>query len=256
MLFSSTSSAIMLNGVPGNFFYCLRGVRQGDPLSPLLFFIAADLLQTILNETMRNGLISAPIHTNSDQDFPVIQYADDTVLVMQANAAQLHQLKNLLMYFSTYTGLRVNYEKFVIVPINTANDKMLELAHIMGCKVGSFPFTYLGLPLCLSKPKIEHFMPIMKRIERRLAGCSSLLSYGDKLLLVKSVFYSLPIFFMCTLALPSGVMEQIKKYLKHFFWRKYGMEDRGTALNAWDKVCQPKEKGGFGVLDIATHNKC
>ena len=34
------------------------------------------------------------------------------------------------------------------------------------------------------------------------------------------------------------------------------MEDRGTALIAWDKVCQPKEKGGLGVLDIASHNKC
>lgn len=69
-------------------------------------------------------------------------------------------------------------------------------------------------------------------------------------------FYSLPIFFMCTLSPPIGVMEQIKKYLKHFFWRKYGMEDKGTSLIAWDKVCQPKDKGGLGVLDIATHNKC
>ena len=34
------------------------------------------------------------------------------------------------------------------------------------------------------------------------------------------------------------------------------MEDRGTALIAWDKVCQPKEKGGLRVLDIASHNKC
>lgn len=89
LLFKSASSSVILNGVSGKKFYCKRGVIQGDPLSPLLFVLAADLLQSILNRAMSNGFFSPPLQFASCPDFPIVQYADDTLVLMQASPNQL-----------------------------------------------------------------------------------------------------------------------------------------------------------------------
>ena len=107
-------------------------------------------------------------------------------------------------------------------------------------------FTYLVLPLSDHRPKLEDFNPICEQIERMLSGYSSLLSYDGRLLLTKVVFSALTIFFMSTLALPASTIEQINKYLRHLFWRKFGQEQQGPTLISWKKVFQPKDGGGGG----------
>jgi len=84
-ILSSGTSNVLLNGVLGMTIHCRRGVRQGDPLSPLLFVLAADLLQSILNRAKNLGLLHLPIPLAFSTDFPVIQYADDTLIIMEGD---------------------------------------------------------------------------------------------------------------------------------------------------------------------------
>jgi len=81
MILSLASTAVLLNGTPGKFFKCKHGVWQGDPLSPLLFVLAAELLQIIVNKAMITGLIYKPLPQDGEE-YPIVQYVDDTLMFM------------------------------------------------------------------------------------------------------------------------------------------------------------------------------
>lgn len=79
-------------------------MSQGDPLSPLLFVLAADLLQSIINKARMHGLLNLPIQLGYTSEFPIIQHADDTLLIMEACPRQLFVLKAILNTFATSSG--------------------------------------------------------------------------------------------------------------------------------------------------------
>jgi hypothetical protein len=141
---SSGSSDVLLNGVPGKSFQCKRGVRRGDPLSPL-FVQGADLLQYLVNFAYLNGILVAPIPIRGD--FPIIKYADDAIIVLPSEDEQLQSFKRILNQYAAFTSLKINYSKSSLVPINVSSEEANILAESFGCKLGSMPFTYLGLPL-------------------------------------------------------------------------------------------------------------
>jgi hypothetical protein len=151
---SSDTSSVLLNGVPGKVFHYRRGVRQGDSLSPLLFVLAIDLLQCLVNKAKDMGRLRVPLNVGYTSDFPIIQYADHTLLIMEACPQQLFVLKALLNTFADSTCLKVNYSKSSMVPINLEPRRLNHLASTFNCVTGSLPFTYLGLPLSSSKPTI------------------------------------------------------------------------------------------------------
>ena len=94
-ILSSATSSVLLNGVAGKDFKCKMVIRQGDPLSPLLFAIAADLLQSVINDAYLQGILITPFPQNSGTAFPIIQYADDTIIITQGCEQQLIFLKQV-----------------------------------------------------------------------------------------------------------------------------------------------------------------
>jgi hypothetical protein len=162
--------------------------------------------------------LNLPLPQRCGNEFPIVQYVNDTLLFVEACLRRLLALKALLNTFADSTGLRVNYQKSNIYYLNTSNEKMETLANNFGCQVGSFPFTYLGLPPRPSKPNMDDMLPLVQRIERRLVSTSNFLTQAGKLEFVNSVLSSLPTFVMSVIKLPPTIIRMIEKYRKHCMW--------------------------------------
>lgn len=165
-------------------------------------------------------------------------------------------LKELLNKFGESTGLKVNYEKSFMVPINVQEQKFDELATSFGCSEGSLLFTYLGLPLSIDKPTVADFKPLVTKCEIRLVSISSFLSQASRLELTNAVFTTLPTFAMSTFILPKTIIKQIDKFRKHYLWRGSDVNNKNPPKAAWPMVCIPKDEGGLGVLNLSTQNEC
>jgi hypothetical protein len=116
-------------------------------MSPLLFVLVADLLQCAINRAHDMGILHLPIPAIDHAGFPVIQYADDTIVLMKADQRQLLCLKALLETFAQSTGLKVNFSKSGMVPLNMSHEKADIMTGVFACKLQEMPFTYLGLPM-------------------------------------------------------------------------------------------------------------
>ena len=103
-LLHSASTQVLLNGEPGDFITHQRGLRQGDPLSPMLFILVMDVLNSLFMKAEAEGLL-LPLHSTGQR---LSLYADDVALFIRSEEDDLQITKNLLQVFEEASRLRTN----------------------------------------------------------------------------------------------------------------------------------------------------
>jgi hypothetical protein len=98
LIWSTTSSCILLNRKVGRLIKHVQVLRLGDPLLPILFILTMDPLHKLLDKATQMGLLH-PIG------------ADDMVLFLRPIATDVAHLQQLLHSFGAATGLCKNIQK-------------------------------------------------------------------------------------------------------------------------------------------------
>jgi hypothetical protein len=145
---------------------------------------------------------------------------------------QLLCLKSSLETFTQSTGLRVNYNKSGLVPLNMSSEKAGIMAGVFGCHIQEMPFTYLGFPMGTTRSRVEHFEPIMNRMERQLTSIFFLLTHAGRLKLVNSVLSASPTYTMCSLLIPLTVHEYFDRIRRHCMWKKSDFNSKSKRMIA------------------------
>jgi hypothetical protein len=146
---SSVRFSVLVNGSAHGFFPTSRGLRQGDPLSPLLFIIVMEALSRMLERAVAGGFISGFAVGNStwaELSISHSLFADDTLIFCGADTEQAWHLRGVFIWFQAISGLKINLSKSELVPVGQVPN-VPEMAGILECQVASLPLKYLGLPL-------------------------------------------------------------------------------------------------------------
>ncbi|KAM0922736.1 hypothetical protein ACQ4PT_005968 [Festuca glaucescens] len=241
----SGSSAININVEVGSYFRPSCGVRQGDPISPLLFNTAVDALAEILDKARTAGHISGMVgHLIPGGGITHLQYADDTLIMVEGSELDIQNLKFLLLCFEEMSGLRINFDKSEVVVLGYPPKEQQRIADNLNCRLASFPITYLGMPIRDSRILIKDLAPLVGRVRMKAEPWRArFTSKGSKSVLIDSCLSSLPMYIMGLCLLPEGVHGDFDMELSRFFWQDTNGRQKYHMVK-WADICVPKDQGG------------
>ncbi|MFS7997684.1 putative RNA-directed DNA polymerase [Helianthus anomalus] len=252
-LLKSARASVLVNGSPTMEFVCSRGLRQGDPLSPFLFLIAMEALSGMMKKASDVGLFRG-ISIGNGLTLSHLLYADDVIFLGEWSESNIRNLHRILRCFYMCSGLKVNLSKCSLYGIGVEDHEVARLANFLNCKVGSFPFKYLGLYVGANMNLVRNWKPIVDLFKVRLSiWKAKTLSYGGRITLIKSVLSSLPTYFFSLYRAPTQVLKQLERLRRVFFWG--GTEEVSKmAWSAWENVVAPIEYGGLGFGSLRDTN--
>jgi ribonuclease HI/exonuclease III len=262
-IYKNTKTHVMINGVVPSPIDVQRGVRQGDPMSCILYDIAIEPLANAIRKSNIKG-IEIP-NTLSNQETTrrrilVSLFADDT-LVYLGERDSFSELNKIIKLFCDATTAKFNLEKTEYLPIGSRQHR---IRLIQERKIGNVnldtgakiigegeAMRTLGSWVGNNTHSNEQWQKILDDQQRIMETWHrSNLSLRGRELILKSLVQSKALFLATVNGMPKDVMIQMKKQMKDFLW---SYKTRG--LIKWDTVIQGREKGGLGIPDIESRTE-
>lgn len=227
---SSPTFSVLINGQPFAKFRSERGIRQGCPLSPYLFVMPINELSIALQEAMSNSSLKGIVLGQNCPPIHSLLFADDLLICGQANMHEASIMSDVLHSFCTQSGQTPNWSKSGIIfskhvhPTTAATIKS-----IFPVPEIDSSFVHLGHPLILpAKDRTSAYNFVLDKFKSKLSTYKAdTLSHAARLELIKSVFASIPVYYMSNILFSKKFLSKLTSIIRTFWWT--GVERRTTA---------------------------
>ncbi|KAL2922482.1 LINE-1 reverse transcriptase-like protein [Bienertia sinuspersici] len=188
---STPSFSLVLNGSSYGHFKSYRGLRQGDPLSPLLFVVGMEYLSRTLNRL------------NEDPEFKLhprckgIQlthmcFADDLIMCCRGEKKSVDRILQAFNVFSNTSSLQANNSKVELFTSGMKEEEVQQIIAESGFKRGKLPFKYLGVPIRSKRVNASQCEVLIEKMTARIRTWSSRhISFAGRSQLINSILMSI-----------------------------------------------------------------
>lgn len=240
-------SCVSQAGILSNFFKLGRGCRQGDPISPYIFLLCAE----ILSIKIKNNKNITGIKVNNTQ-YLISQYADDTSIILDGSEKSLRATMKEIDDYYKLSGLKINQEKTQIVWIGSKKYSEENICSEMNFQ-WTTQFKLLGIYYDVDLDKI-----IKLNYDKKLVKIKSIIEQWSKrqltpigrITLVKSLLISQLNHLFIALPNPkSNALKELNNILFNFVWNSKCDKIKRQVFT------QRYEHGGLRMVDINSYIK-
>lgn len=251
----TVSFSVLINGSPRGYIKPERGIRQGDPLSPYLFILCAEVFSHLMNKAAAERKIQGIKIGSSSPAVNHLFFADDSLFFTLANPKNGRAIRKILTQYERISGQAVNLNKSAITFGSRVKDQTnTQLRNLLGIHNDGGGGKYLGIPEQFGNKKTENLEYITETVKAKTQGWyHRFLSAGGKETLIKAIATAMPVYPMNVFKIPKMVCEDINTALAQFWWGK-GDGTKGMHWFNWKRMSIPKKEGGMGFRDFEKFN--
>jgi hypothetical protein len=249
--------AVIANEYPTSFFKIHRCLRQGCPLSPLLFLLVIECLRRHIKKVVSNGSFKC-IKVVVETFISHLLFVDDVLIPGDANYEEWSFLHSLLGNFCKASGMVINCHKSCFLAQSIDLELVCKMRTTFNIQFLEFEdgMKYLGYYLKANNHRVANWNWIIQKIEKRI-GCWSFrwLSLGGRLVLAKTIMQSIPVYWLNLVKILVTTMHRIQQLITNFI-RRGAKKQNSFHLAKWQKITLPKENGGWGLWNLKWFSLC
>jgi len=212
--------AVIINGIPSSFFKAERGLRQGCPLSPLLFILVMDTLSNQIKKAVSEQRCR-PVKICKDISLSHNLFVDDVLIFSMLCRMSWRCLYDILLKFQSASGLVINKVKSMLYHNDSDMDTILWISDLFGISQSPIRggFKYLGFTLKAKGYGKRDWSWLIERFFKKISGWESrFLSLAGRFILVQAVLSQLSVYWAHLFHLPVSIIKKMCSLAGNFLW--------------------------------------